>query len=271
MKLTPALRIPTKKANLGDASSAMKSAVAKLSGPASKNDPRPAIVVEALAKKSQSEVKAKSLADVPLSADLVKLLADTLNAPLSEDVIAAHKAMKATYDNRHVPMDNTPVLSPPAFEEQLHSLRIKLEAARHGSSQYSELDVQRQIDELTERHRKAQDWEARRRGRALVVDERRTAVDNAYDAFLETFRPHAESVRALADEYERLADILRICAITARNVVHYDLFGSTEFNNMIAFDHAASVIAKQFEEAATPEVRKITDDAKLAYQHIIKI
>ncbi|MDQ4681869.1 hypothetical protein, partial [Stenotrophomonas maltophilia group sp. RNC7] len=96
-------------------------------------------------------------------------------------------------------------------------------------------------------------------------------VSSAQDDFQRSISEHSKRVEALADEYKKLAAILTACAVAAKNVLHYDLFGSPEYRMVMSSDRAAQQIADEFEGLVSENLKKMMGDMKLAYQHMVRI
>lgn len=275
--MTPALR-NTPVSDV-DGVGTMAKVVQKLVQPSSKRNPLTPMEAAALAalasnisdtQRSTSTVR--SLNDSAVAADLVKLLVDTLNAPLSEHSIQAHKVMLEAYNRRNVPDDDEEItFAPLQYEDQRRSLQVQLESAKFGSAVHSVEDVQAKIDALEERYQKAQNQKIRFEARRQVIEERRKAVSSAQTDFQESISKHSERVEALATEYEKLAAILMTCAVTAKNALHYDLFGTTEYQNMVSSNRATARIADEFEGLISKELKSMLNDMKLAYRHTVRM
>lgn len=277
MKLTPALR--NAPAGPVDGSDAMVKAVQNLTQPSSTKDalsPMEAAGLAALASRTSDTQRrtseARSLKDSAAAADLVKLLVDTLNAPLSEHSVRAHKVMLEAYNRRNVPDEERQItFAPFQYEDQRRSLQVQLESAKLGSAVHSVEDIQAKIDALEERYQKAQNQKIRYEARRLVIEERREAVSSAQDDFQRSISKHSKRVEALADEYKKLAAILTACAVAAKNALHYDLFGSSEYRELVLSDRAAAQIANEFEGLISNDLKTMLDDMKLAYSHTVRI
>ncbi|MDQ4681884.1 hypothetical protein, partial [Stenotrophomonas maltophilia group sp. RNC7] len=152
MKLTPALR--NAPAGQVDCSDAMVKAVQNLTQPSRTKDalsPMEAAALAALASHTSDTQRrtseARSLKDSAAAADLVKLLVDTLNAPLPEHSVQAHKVMLEAYERRNVPDEDQEItFAPFQYEDQHRLLQVQLESAKLGSAVHSVEDIQAKID-----------------------------------------------------------------------------------------------------------------------------
>jgi|GEM_PF-6312278 len=275
--MTPALR--NSPVSHADGVGTMAKVVQKLVQPSSKKNPLTPMEAAALAalasgtsNKQRNTSTVESLKDSAVAADLVKLLVDTVNAPLSEHSIRAHTVMLEAYNRRNVPDEDQEItFAPLQYEDQRRSLQVQLESAKFGSAVHSVDDVQAKIDALEERYQKAQNQKIRHEARRQVIEERRKAVSSAQTDFQESISEHSERVEALATEYEKLAAILMTCAVAAKNMLHYDLFGSSEYREMVSSDYAARQIANEFEALVSGDLKTMLDDMKLAYRHTVRI
>lgn len=269
MKLTPALRTP-KTTPGSDAGTAMARAVSKLSGQTAE---APAVAIDAVALAAIAHGRAASssnisgrttaevLADAPAASGLIETLLEVINAPWSQEILDAHKAMMATYAAREVPAPPT-ISSMVHYAEMRQNLAVRLELARIGGGSSSPEDIQAEIDALEERNTESLAYQAKRDAVKLLNEERREAVKEAASSFQALLEPRRSHVKALAAEFDKLASVLIAAASAARLAVHYSLWATD-----IDLDVKGQKLRKEVAALFSPEVRTVFEDWRYAHNH----